>query len=130
MALATSHRPASHSSAFQRSRSHKVLILGGGYAGMIAAARIGARAEVTLIDARPEFVQRIRLHEMLAGGAPKTLGFARWLGVRGVRFVRSRGESMEPGRQRVLARREDGSRVELGYDTMVLALGSATVSGV
>jgi NADH dehydrogenase len=35
---------------------HKVLILGGGYAGMIAAARIGARAEVTLIDARPEFV--------------------------------------------------------------------------
>ena len=30
-----------------------------------------ARADVTLIDARPEFVQRIRLHEMLAGGAPK-----------------------------------------------------------
>ena len=109
---------------------HKVLILGGGYAGMIAAARIGARADVTLIDARPEFVQRIRLHEMLAGGAPKTLGFARWLDRRGVRFLQARAERLEPGRQRVLARREDGSRVELGYDTLILALGSATASGV
>ncbi len=97
---------------------------------MIAAARIGARADVTLIDARPEFVQRIRLHEMLAGGAPKTLGFARWLGRRGVRFVQARAESLEPGRQRVLARRGDGSRVELGYDTLILALGSATAPGV
>ena len=113
-----------------RSASHKVLILGGGYAGMIAAARIGARADVTLIDARPEFVQRIRLHEMLAGGAPKTLDYARWLGRRGVRFVQARAESLEPGRQRVLARRGDGSRIELGYDTLILALGSATAPGV
>ena len=110
--------------------NHKVLILGGGYAGMIAAARIGKRANVILIDARPEFVQRIRLHELLAGGAPQTLGFARWLGRRGVRFVQARAESLEPGRQRVLARREDGHRVELGYDTLILALGSATASGV
>jgi NADH dehydrogenase len=113
-----------------RQATHKILILGGGYAGMIAAARIGARADVTLIDARPEFVQRIRLHETLAGGDPKTLGFARWLGRRGVRFVQARAESLEPGRQRVLARREDGSRIELGYDTLILALGSATASGV
>jgi NADH dehydrogenase len=113
-----------------RPASHKVLILGGGYAGLIAAARIGARADVTLIDARPEFVQRIRLHETLAGGTPKTLGFARWLGRRGVRFLQARAESLEPGRQRVLARREDGSRVELGYDTLILALGSATAAGV
>jgi NADH:ubiquinone reductase (H+-translocating) len=113
-----------------RPASHKVLILGGGYAGMIAAARIGARADVTLIDARPEFVQRIRLHEVLAGGAPKTLGFKRWLGRRGVRFLQARVESLEPGRQRVWTRREDGSRIELGYDTLILALGSATASGV
>ncbi|MEO6195767.1 MAG: FAD-dependent oxidoreductase [Thermoanaerobaculia bacterium] len=110
--------------------THKVLILGGGYAGMIAAARIGKRADVTLIDARPEFVQRIRLHELLAGGAPKNLGFERWLGRRGVRFVQARAESLEPGRQCVLARGEDGSRIELGYDTLILALGSATASGV
>jgi NADH dehydrogenase len=113
-----------------RTTPHKVLILGGGYAGMIAAARIGKRADVTLIDARPEFVQRIRLHELLAGGAPKTLGFARWLGRRGVRFVQARAESLEPGRQRVLARREDAHRVELGYDTLILSLGSATAPGV
>jgi NADH dehydrogenase FAD-containing subunit len=106
------------------------LILGGGYAGLIAAARIGSRAEVTLVDARPEFSQRIRFHEALAGGSPRTLDFPRWLGRRGVRFVQARVESLETGRQRVQARNGGGGRVELGYDTLILALGSATAAGV
>lgn len=58
-----------------RHPQHKVLILGGGYAGLMAASRLargGSPAEVTLIDAKPSFVQRIRLHEVLAGGYPKT----------------------------------------------------------
>ena len=38
----------------------RIVILGGGYAGMLAAARIaraGGRADVTLVDAKPDFVQ-------------------------------------------------------------------------
>lgn len=110
---------------------HKVLILGGGYAGLMAASRIargGSPAEVTLIDAKPSFVQRLRLHEVLAGGSPKTLDYAPLLGRRGVRFVQARVESLEPGRQRVVARSEGGERMELGYDTLILALGSATAA--
>src|SRR5215216_565680 len=111
---------------------HKVLILGGGYAGMIAAARAArdSAADVTLIDARPAFFQRIRFHEMLAGGSPKTLDYAPLLGRRGVRFVQARVEGLEPGRQRVSARSEDGTPIELGYDTLILALGSVTGPGV
>ena len=115
---------------------HKVLILGGGYAGMMAAARVSRsnsrnfRAEVTLIDARPSFFQRIRFHEMLAGGSPKTLDYAPLLARRGVRFVQARAESLEPGRRRVVARDGGGARVELGYDTLIFALGSTTAPGV
>jgi NADH dehydrogenase FAD-containing subunit len=115
------------------SKNPKVLILGGGYAGLMAAARLGrqlAGAEVTLIDARPEMVQRIRLHEVLAGGAPKTLPYARLLARRGARFVQASVESLDPDARRVTARTSTGDRVELGYDVLVLALGSRTATPV
>lgn len=111
----------------------KILILGGGYGGMIAAARIarsGPAAEVTLIDARPSFVQRIRLHEALAGSSPRTLDYAPLLAKRGVRFVQGRVESLEPGAQRVSGRDGEGRSFAMGYDSLVVALGSATVAGV
>lgn len=114
-----------------RQNQHKVLILGGGCAGLLAAARISrSNADVTLIDTRPSFFQRIRFHEMLAGGSPKTLDYAPLLDRRGVRFVQARAEGVETGRQRVLARSGDGSRIELGYDTLIFALGSTTAPGV
>jgi NADH:ubiquinone reductase (H+-translocating) len=116
-----------------RQPQHKILILGGGYAGLMAASRLargGSPAEVTLIDARPSFVQRIRLHEVLAGGSPKAPDYASLLGRRGVRFVQARVESLEPGRQRVQARSGGGERMELSYDTLILALGSVTTAGV
>lgn len=118
----------------EQTRQQKVLILGGGYAGMMAAARIarstfrGAKAEVTLIDARAEMVQRIRLHETLAGGEPKTLAYAPLLAKRGVRFLQAAVEALEPLKQRAVVRAPDGRRWELGYDKLVLALGSRTAA--
>lgn len=115
----------------EQTPKQKVLILGGGYAGLMAAARItrkGVSAEVTLIDARTEMVQRIRLHETLAGGKPKTLAYASRLAKRGVRFLQAAVETLEPMRRRVVVRTPDGRRWELGYDKLVLALGSRTAS--
>jgi NADH dehydrogenase len=115
------------------SKNPKILILGGGYAGLMAAARLGrqlAGAEVTLIDARPEMVQRIRLHEILAGGAPKTLPYARLLGKRGARFVQGFVESLDSDARRVTVRTSGGDRIELGYDALVLALGSRTATPI
>jgi NADH dehydrogenase len=111
--------------------NHKILILGGGYAGVMAASRLvinGVRAEITLIDARTELVQRIRLHETLAGSTPKTLPYARHLERRGIRFVQARVESLEPRQRQVLARTAGGELLELEYDTLIYALGSRTAT--
>jgi NADH dehydrogenase FAD-containing subunit len=117
----------------EKNETEKILILGGGYAGMLAAARIArshTAAEVTLIDAKPGFVQRIRLHEILAGRSPETLDYAPLLAKRGVRFVQARVEALEPGARRVTARDASGASIALGYDALVLTLGSTTTAGV
>ncbi|HEY9333665.1 MAG TPA: FAD-dependent oxidoreductase [Kribbella sp.] len=46
-----------------------VVVVGGGYAGVMAANRLTRRHDVnvTLINARPEFVERIRLHQLVTG---------------------------------------------------------------
>ena len=53
----------------------RVVVLGAGYAGMIATNRfLGSltgperqRTSVTVVNPRSEFVERIRLHELAAG---------------------------------------------------------------
>lgn len=115
---------------------HRVLVLGGGYAGVVAAARIARErgTAVTLVDARNALVQRIRLHELLAGGAPAVLPYEPMFRRRGIRFVQARVEELHVARSSVVARSFDGGLSRpIGYDTLVLALGSrtaATVPGV
>ena len=46
-----------------------VVVIGGGYAGVMAANRLTRRDDVavTLINPRPTFVERIRLHQLVGG---------------------------------------------------------------
>lgn len=108
----------------------RILILGGGYAGLVAAARSAraGSAEITLVNARPDFIQRIRLHELLAGSQPRTLAIAPLLARRGVRFVEGFVEALEPQRQQVRGRDSTGAPLDLGYDELILALGSQTAT--
>lgn len=47
----------------------EVVVIGGGYAGVMAANRMTRRGvTVTLINPRPAFVERIRLHQRQAVG--------------------------------------------------------------
>ncbi|MFT3660463.1 MAG: FAD-dependent oxidoreductase [Gordonia sp. (in: high G+C Gram-positive bacteria)] len=56
----------------------RIVIVGGGYAGCMAANRLRrktdpAAVEITLINARPDFVERVRLHQRIAGtGEPSS----------------------------------------------------------
>lgn len=110
----------------------QVVILGGGYAGMLAAARIARAdiADVTLIDAKPEFVQRIRLHEALAGTQPRTLAYAPLLKRRNIYFVQGYVDSINPARQQVTGRATDGTTLIKNYDYLIVALGSRTATTV
>jgi len=46
-----------------------VVVIGGGYAGVMAANRLTQRDDVsvTLVNPRPTFVERLRLHQHIAG---------------------------------------------------------------
>jgi NADH dehydrogenase FAD-containing subunit len=113
-----------------------VVIVGGGYAGLAAAARVArarAAAHVTLVDAKPHFVERIRLHEVLAGSHPHTFAYAPLLKQRGVSFVQGWVDTLAPQHQQIVGRDHAGKPFVLPYDQLVVALGSTSptsVSGV
>src|SRR5258708_33050624 len=53
----------------QTTKQSRIVILGAGYAGMIAAMRLAKKthhAAITLVNASPDFVERIRLHQLAA----------------------------------------------------------------
>ncbi len=60
----------------------KVIVIGGGYAGTIAANHLRMRADVdiTLVNPRPKFVERIRLHQFVAGNYDATVDYGTLLG--------------------------------------------------
>ena len=66
----------------------KVVVIGGGYAGTVAANHLRVRADVdiTLVNPRPKFVERIRLHQFVAGNYDPTVDYGTLLG-EGVRLV-------------------------------------------
>ncbi|WP_437924168.1 FAD-dependent oxidoreductase [Sorangium sp. So ce291] len=75
-------------------RRARVVVIGGGYAGVAAALRIAGKAarrrvavSVALVNPSPLFVERIRLHELAAGKAPRRIDLARLLGARGIELV-------------------------------------------
>lgn len=117
-------------SPMQTRSSARVLVLGGGYAGMLAATRAArqAGARVTLIDRRPSFVQRIRLHEALAGATVPGIAYGPALARREVDFLQARVDGIDPARQEVRLW-SGGSAQRLGYDALAIALGSASVAG-
>ncbi|WCM55077.1 NAD(P)/FAD-dependent oxidoreductase [Microbacterium sp. EF45047] len=107
----------------QNNSSIEVVVLGGGYAGTIAANRLtqDPRVRVTLVNARPQFVERVRLHQLVAGSHAAVADFSDLLAPR-VRLVVGTVTAIDAPRRTLSL--EDGST--LGYDYLVYAVGSAT----
>jgi NADH dehydrogenase FAD-containing subunit len=104
----------------------RIVVIGGGYAGALAAVRLAGRARgraaVTLIEPRGELVQRLRLHELATGQRVRSFDLARLTGRR-VENRRARAVAVDPVRGAV-AIETDGRLSELPFDQVLLAVGS------
>src|ERR1700752_3135531 len=66
----------------------KVVVIGGGYSGTLAANHLRMRGDIdiTLVNPRPKFVERIRLHQLVAGTHEATVDYGSLLG-NGIKLV-------------------------------------------
>ncbi|MER6571438.1 FAD-dependent oxidoreductase [Streptomyces sp. NPDC001093] len=108
---------------------HRIVVLGAGYAGSYVAGTLARRlspadAEITVVNAEPDFVQRLRLHQLAAGREIKAPQLADVFVGTGVRLRLARVTAVDPERQVVAVADADGGGGELDYDTLVYALGS------
>lgn len=107
---------------------HRIVVLGAGYAGAYVAGTLARRlsladTEITVVNAEPDFVQRLRLHQLAAGQEIEAPQLADVFAGTGIRLRLARVTAVNPERQVVAVADADGGG-ELGYDTLLYALGS------
>ncbi|MEV0132495.1 FAD-dependent oxidoreductase [Dactylosporangium sp. NPDC050688] len=103
---------------------HRIIVLGAGYAGAVAAGRLAKRLRredvaITLVNAEPDFVERVRMHQLAAGQTLKPRPFSAMFAGTGVELRIGKVTAVDAERRTVTV---DGE--ELRYDTLVYALGS------
>jgi NADH dehydrogenase FAD-containing subunit len=103
-----------------------VVILGGGYAGVLSALRLAGRApaRITLVNAVPHFVERIRLHQLAAAQPLVHRPLAAMLRGTGVELLIGRVAAIEAREQRLLLELPDHSTQRLAWDYLLYAAGS------
>lgn len=101
----------------------EVVVIGGGYAGVMAANRLMQRDDVTvtLINCRPGFVERIRLHQLAGGTHEAVSDYRKVLGER-VRLVVDTVTRIDATGRGV----ELASGDTVGYDYLIYAVGSGS----
>ncbi|MEU3556766.1 NAD(P)/FAD-dependent oxidoreductase [Streptomyces fragilis] len=115
---------------------HRIIVLGAGYTGATAAGRLARRlhpddVSITLVNAAPDFVERVRMHQLAAGQELRNRPFAEMFKGTGVRLEVAEVAGIDVDRRTVQVSGRgadggvsDGGTRELPYDTLVYALGS------
>jgi NADH dehydrogenase len=103
---------------------HRIVVLGAGYAGATTAGRLAKRLhrddiEITLVNADPEFVERVRMHQLASGQKLRHRPLRDLFAGTGVQVEIARVDAVD-----VEGKTVDLGGETLGYDTLVYALGS------
>ena len=101
-------------------RTH-VVVVGGGYAGTLAANHLRQRPDIdiTLVNPRQVFVERIRLHQFVADTGTATVDYGSLL-ADGIRLVVDSADRIDADARRILLQ----SGAVLDYDYLIYAVGS------
>jgi NADH dehydrogenase FAD-containing subunit len=104
---------------------HRIVVLGAGYAGASAAGRLARRlhpddTEITLVNAEPDFVERVRMHQLAVGQELRPRPLHGVLAGTGVTVRTARVTAVDVDRRTVVL----GAAGEIRYDSLVYALGS------
>lgn len=111
-------------------RKIKVLILGGGYAGIMAAVRLAGRAkkeldlEISLVNGLDHFVERPLLHHETVGIIQEKTPIRQMLRGTGVQFIQGWVTGLDANLKEVIVSSNE-SAFKLGYDYLIYALGSS-----
>lgn len=106
----------------------QVLIIGAGYAGMMATVRLARQAKranmkLTLINGTVNFVERLRLHQVAANQSIEEQAIPDTLKGTDVQFVQGWVQSIQAENRKVIVQTKDGIQ-QFHYDKLVYALGS------
>ncbi len=111
-------------------RRERVLVLGGGFAGLAAAQELDPdRYEVTLVDRSRWFEFLPNIHELISGvKTPELLRLPLDRNVRrlGHRFLRDTVTEIDPVARTVTTKRR---RTALGYDALIVGCGGVDATG-
>ncbi|MCX4972821.1 NAD(P)/FAD-dependent oxidoreductase [Streptomyces sp. NBC_00620] len=107
---------------------HRIIVLGAGYTGAIAAGRLAKRLRredvaITLVNAEPDFVERVRMHQLAVGRNLTPRPFSEMFAGTGVELKLAKVTGVDVDRKTVAVLDANGAE-ELEYDSLVYALGS------
>jgi len=111
---------------------HKIVVLGVGYAGLMALTSVIGRTkgrddvQITVVNPSERFTERLRLHQVAAGGQVADFRIPDMLEGTGVELVKGWVTSFDATTRTV---RVDDEHI-LTYDTLVYALGSVADTAV
>ncbi|MFJ8979114.1 NAD(P)/FAD-dependent oxidoreductase [Streptomyces sp. NPDC102282] len=108
--------------------THRIIVLGAGYTGAIAAGRLARRlhrddVSITLVNAEPDFVERVRMHQLAVGQDLRPRPFTEMFAGTGVELRLAEVTGVDADRRTVAVTDTEGAE-ELRYDSLVYALGS------
>lgn len=107
---------------------HRIIVLGAGYAGGYAAGYLARHLhsddfEITVVNAEPDFVERLRLHQLATGQDLRRYPLAEMFAGTGIRLRLAHVTAVDAEHRTVIVTDGEGTD-RLEYDTLLYTLGS------